>query len=213
MSDVSGKDRPGLASTQRGRQGPFAALLGAASRDPAAARGLALAYASLDGVARRRIVEAVVADARAEGIAAGPALIPLLAVEDDADIARALADAISVAGPDAITVTTAARALVRGDESEGAALVLRPLHGPFVEGLAIAWTRAEGITCSWFEPLLAPGDTPVLEARLADGAPLEETPLAFAVDLLAPVLWRHRRAGRPTPAGIERFADLFSLAR
>src|SRR3954464_9838632 len=53
-----------------GRVGPFGALIVAAATDPDAARGLASAYASLAVAARRRIIEAVLSDAIAEGISA-----------------------------------------------------------------------------------------------------------------------------------------------
>jgi len=61
-------------------------LIVAAATDPGAARGLASAYASLAIAARRRIIEAVLSDAIAEGeladmgLADGPARAAMSAI-------------------------------------------------------------------------------------------------------------------------------------
>jgi len=204
-------NQPGVASTGRGRRGPFAALLASAARDPAAARGLALAYASLDVLARRRIVEAVVADAHVEGISASAALAPLLAVEEDADVARAIADAISAAGGLGLESSVGPRALVAGDEEHGGVLLVRPLHGTFVEVLGLAWRRVEGVTHAIFDPLVHDGAASSHVEQLPEGLRFEEMPVSFAIDLLAPVLWNHLRTHATLPLGVERFADLFSI--
>lgn len=204
--------RPTLVSPARGRAGPFGALLAAAARDPAAARGLALAYGSLDVVGRGRIVEAVVADARAEGIAVSVVLAPLLSVEEDAENARAIADAIDAEGGRGLASTVGARALVAGDEARGGALLIRPLHGTFVEVLGVAWQRGEGLTHTVFEPLVDDSAASACLSRLPVDLRFEETPMRYAIDLLAPALWAHRRARRTLPNGVERFADLFAIA-
>jgi hypothetical protein len=204
--------RPSLVTPARGRAGPFGALLAAAARDPAAARGLALAYGSLDVVGRGRIVEAVVADARAEGIAASVVLAPLLAVEEDAENARAIAAAIDAEGGRGLASTVGARALVAGDEVRGGALLVRPLHGTFVEVLGVAWQRGGGVTHSVFEPLVDDSAASASLSRLPAELRFEEMPMRYAIDLLAPVLWAHRRANGALPTGVERFADLFAIA-
>lgn len=204
--------RPPLASTGRGRAGPFGALLAAAARDPAAARGLALAYGSLDLVGRAKIIEAVVADARAEGISASAALAPLLAVEEDAEIARAIAAAINADGGAGLESTVAARALVAGDEVRGGVLLIRPLHGTFVEVLGLAWRRDGGVTHAVFDPLVDDSAASTHLSRLPSDLHFEEMPMSYAIDLLAPVLWAHRRTNGALPPGVERFADLFSIA-
>ena len=191
--------------------GPFGALIVAAATDPAAARGLAGAYASLAVAARRRIIEAVLSDAVAEGISASPALIALLAVEDDPDLARTIADGLNAAGGDGLRSTVVPRALLAGDEERGGVLLIRPLHGTFVEVLALAWARADGVTHAMFDPLVDDSAAAGHIARLPEGLRFEETPTQLAVDVLASVLWSHRLKHGSLPPGVERFADLFGI--
>lgn len=194
-----------------GRVGPFGALIVAAATDPAAARGLASAYASLAVAARRRIIEAVLADALAECISASPALIALLSVEEDPELARMIADALNSAGGDGLRSTVAARALLAGDEERGGVLLIRPLHGTFVEVLALAWTREDGVSHALFDPLVDDSVAASHTTRLPDGLRFEETPTQLAIDVLAAVLWSHRRKHGSLPPGVERFADLFGI--
>jgi hypothetical protein len=194
-----------------GRVGPFGALIVAAATDPAAARGLAGAYASLAVAARRRIIEAVLADANAECISASPALIALLAVEDDPELARLIADSLNSAGGEGLRSTVSARALLAGDEERGGVLLIRPLHGTFVEVLALAWTRGDGVTHSLFDPLVDDSAAATHTSRLPDGLHFEETPTQLAIDVLAAVLWSHRRKHGSLPPGVDRFADLFGI--
>lgn len=191
--------------------GPFGALIVAAATDPAAARGLAGAYASLTVGARRRIVEAVLSDATAEGIGASPALIALLAVEEDPELARLIADALNSAGGDGLRSTVVPRALLAGDEERGGVLLIRPLHGTFVEVLALAWTRDNGVTHSIFDPLVDDTAAGAHLTRLPAALHFEETPTQLAVDVLASVLWSHRLKHGSLPPGVERFADLFGI--
>ena len=194
-----------------GRVGPFGALIVAAATDPAAARGLAGAYASLAVGARRRIIEAVLSDASAEGISASPALIALLAVEEDPELARLIADGLNSAGGDGLRSTVAPRALLAGDEERGGVMLIRPLHGTFVEVLALAWSRAEGVTHALFDPLVDDSAAGSHATRLPEGLHFEETPTQLAVDVLAAVLWSHRLKHGSLPPGVERFADLFGI--
>ncbi|MDB4975483.1 MAG: hypothetical protein JWN48_3824 [Myxococcaceae bacterium] len=191
--------------------GPFGALIVAAATDPDAARGLASAYASLAVAARRRIIEAVLSDAIAEGISASPALISLLAVEEDPDLARLIADGLNAAGGAGLRSTVAPRALLAGDEERGGVLLIRPLHGTFVEVLALAWARADGVTHSMFDPLVDDSAAAAHVTRLPEGLRFEETPTQLAVDVLASVLWSHRLKHGSLPPGVERFADLFGI--
>jgi hypothetical protein len=194
-----------------GRVGPFGALIVAAATDPAAARGLAGAYSLLAVAARRRIIEAVLSDASAEGISASPALIALLAVEDDPELARLIADGLNAAGGDGLRSTVSPRALLAGDQERGGVLLIRPLHGTFVEVLALAWTSAEGVTHALFDPLVDDTVASTHTARLPDGLRFEETPTQLAVDVLAAVLWSHRRRHGSLPPGVDRFSDLFGI--
>lgn len=194
-----------------GRVGPFGALIVAAATDPAAARGLAGAYAQLAVLARRRIIEAVLADANAEGISPSPALIALLAVEDDPELARLIADGLNSAGGDGLRSTVSLRALLAGDEERGGVLLIRPLHGTFVEVLALAWTSGDGVTHALFDPLIDDSAASSHIMRLPEGLRFEETPTPLAVDVLAAVLWSHRRKHGSLPPGVERFSDLFGI--
>lgn len=194
-----------------GRVGPFGALIVAAATDPAAARGLASAYASLAVGARRRILEAVISDSSAEGITPASALIALLTVEEDPELARQIADALNSAGGDGLRSTVAPRALLAGDEERGGVLLIRPLHGTFVEVLALAWSRADGVTHAIFDPLVDDSAAGAHMGRLPESLRFEETPTDLAVDVLASVLWSHRRKHGSLPPGVERFADLFGI--
>src|SRR5262249_54050478 len=107
--------------------------------------------------------------------------------------------------------TAGPRALVAGDEQRGGVLLVRPLHGTFVEVLGLAWTRDAGVTHAIFDPLVHDGAASGHVARLPDGLRFDEAPMGYAIDLLAPVLWAHRRAHGVLPVGVERFADLFSI--
>jgi hypothetical protein len=191
--------------------GPFGALIVAAATDPDAARGLASAYASLAVAARRRIIEAVLSDAIAEGISASSALIALLAVEEDPELARLIADGLNAAGGDGLRSTVVPRALLAGDEERGGVLLIRPLHGTFVEVLALAWARTDGVTHALFDPLLDDSAAASHTSRLPEGLRFEETPTQLAVDVLASVLWSHRLKHGSLPPGVERFADLFGI--
>jgi hypothetical protein len=194
-----------------GRVGPFGALIVAAATDPSVARGLAGAYALLAVAARRRIIEAVLADALAEGISASPALIALLAVEEDPELARVIADGLNSAGGDGLRSTVSPRALLAGDQERGGVLLIRPLHGTFVEVLALAWTSGEGVSHAVFDPLVDDSAAAAHLSRLPDGLRFEETPTQLAVDVLAAVLWSHRRRHGSLPPGVERFSDLFGI--
>jgi hypothetical protein len=156
-------------------------------------------------------VEAVLADSLAEGISASAALIALLAVEEDPDLARLIADSLNSAGGDGLRSTVTARALLAGDEERGGVILIRPLHGTFVEVLALGWTRAEGVTHALFDPLVDDAVAVQHMARLPDGLHFEETPTSRAIDVLAVVLWGHRRKHGSLPPGVERFSDLFGI--
>jgi len=184
----------------------------AAARDSVAARGLALAYAALDRDGRWQIIDAVVADARAEGISPCVVLASLLSVEEEADVARHIADAISAAGGSGLQVTARARALAAGDEEQGGVILVRPLHGTFVEVLALAWKRGRGVTHAVFDPMIHDGDAQGHKASLPPELRFESVPMTFAIDLVTPVLWSHRRQSGALPPGVNRFADLFSIA-
>jgi hypothetical protein len=224
--DVSRADRtprrPLAKATSKdgGRaQEPFAALLKAAVEDAQAAQGLALAYAALDTPDRMQLIDAVVNDAEGEGIHAPAVLASMLAVEEDAAVARHIASSMSAGGGAGLTCVESCRAMLEGDEREGRAVLARPLHGHFVELLGLRWEQGRGIVKSIFEPL-AHGDELADKAHALEddrdprpekraGARLEAMPLSFVVDVVTPVLWHHRRLHGSLPDVVARFADLF----
>ncbi len=211
MSDRS--IRPPLAKTAAGPAGAFGALLCSAVEDPATARGLAFAYTALDTCHRLAIIDAIVSDAVREGIGASAVLASLLTVEEDAEVARRIADAMSHAGEEGLNTALRTQTWLAGDENDGGVVVVRPLHGAFVEVLALAWNAHRGLTHSLFEPLARHESSPSQLASLPAHLAFEEMPIGFAVDITTSVLWNHRRKSGELPACIERFADLLWIER
>ena len=183
----------------------------AASREPNAARGLAMAYATLSVDQRHFIVDAVVNDAQVEGVCPSLVLASLLAAEDDAEVARHIADELASLETTELQSNSRTRALVAGDDRNGGLVVIRPLHGTFVEVLLLAWNLEEGITHALFEPLVHDASATQHLRQLPEDLLFEEMPVSFAIDLVTAPLWGHRRLHGRLPAEVERFADLFSL--
>jgi hypothetical protein len=190
----------------RGGRGPFAALLARATEDGDAASGLALGYEQLTPGERRCLVDVVRSDASAEGLDPAPLLLALLSVEPDLEIARAIAAALAhESGP---VAAGAAEARLREGSGRGAAALIQPLHGSFVEAWAVRWDGAS-ITGSHFFPMVT---SAVLEEELGRFAgPLEPVPMQDTVDRVATLLWPHLRGGGRAPRGLARFAGLFSI--
>jgi hypothetical protein len=209
MSSSGRTPRPPLAKAKAESTEPFGALLAAAVENASAAQGLALAYAALERAQRQLLIDAVLSDTRAADICPSAVLAPLLSVEDDVELARYIASAISASGGKGLRCDATCRALLAGDASEGGALLARPLYGPFVELLGLGWTRERGVVHSLFEPLITAQDIQGHARSLPWGARLEEIPVAFAMDVIASVLWQHRRLHGELPKLVARFADLF----
>lgn len=190
-----------IASTDRARRGPFAALVAAAADDPGVTRGLALAYEALEPIERRQLVRAVTADAGAARVCSATALVALLSVEVDDAIARLIHESLRSVDASALRQRDQAQVAVAGDSDRGRAVLSAPLHGDFVEILELEWTESRVDTSRW-EPLAHRRDAEGRRERLAA---LTATP----IDTVARVLWNHRQLGGAMPSGIERFADLF----
>jgi hypothetical protein len=201
--------RPPLAKAQPKAPGPFGMLLAAAVENPRAAQGLALAYEALDLTQRQALIDAVLDDTHGAGVSVSAVLAPLLAVERDVELARHLASAISAHGGVGLRCDATCRALLAGDAMDGAALLARPLHGRFVEVLGLSWTRDLGVVGTLFEPLATGDDLAQRASQLPYHEPLEDIPAAYAVDVIAAVLWQHRRLHGALPDLVSRFADLF----
>ena len=210
MSEARTSRGPGLAATDRGRTGPFAALLRRTTSDPHAADGFALAYAELDEVERRQLLHLVTDDARREGIDVTAALARMLGVEQAPALVEALVEALWSAAdralPDLRDTPRAdtAGALLFRDGPGGLAVLLRPGEDGGFEQLEIAWTAER---CTRIEVSTAPSWTEALDAL---DRRLEPAPIRTAIDAVAPILWRHRRSGGGLPPGAARFAALFA---
>jgi hypothetical protein len=205
--------RPPLAKPSEGPIGAFGALLSSAVEDPATARGLALAYASLETRHRLQIIDAIVNDAQSEGIGPSAVLASLLTVEEDLDVARHIAEKMSAAGDHGLRNELRTRALLAGEEQRGGVVLIRPLHGAFVEVLALAWSDTAGVTHAAYDPLAhhehAVRHTTALPADLR----FEEMPVTFAIDTVTSVLWNHRRLHGALPDCVKPFADMFWIER
>ncbi|HEX7476467.1 MAG TPA: hypothetical protein VF331_01545 [Polyangiales bacterium] len=205
--------RPPLAKSPEGPAGAFGALLSSAVEDPATAQGLALAYASLDTRRRLQIIDAIVNDAQAEGIGASAVLASLLPFEEDPEVAQRIAELMSVAGDAGLRTSLRTRAWLAGDEQGGGAVVVRPLHGAFVEVLTLAWDDKSGITQASFEPLVHHDKAASPNAGVAPQLRFEEMPVSYAIDAVTSVLWNHRRLHAQLPECVKHFADLFWIER
>lgn len=190
-SDVVKPARPGIASTNRRRLGPFASLLDQILRDETALDGLAFAYSELGAPERRALVQAVLEDA------ADPsqALAALLAVEDEPRAQQRLAGLLSRQG------RVEQIAFLEGNDADGEALLVQSLPGIDPELLRITWKQSHVCDIELESP----------RSRKIDGA-RTAVDIPQAVDILAPLLWTHIRSGGRLPEGAERFAGFFSRA-
>ena len=220
------EDTPGPmgepARADRGRTGPFLALIRAAAAKPEAARALAEAYGTLDPRARMALVEAIVADANRADEDGATALLTLLAAEEDLDVAtvifatlRRMAPPPSQDGPtvrleDLESKNTDQGTYARWSKSDegGAALFVRPLYGAFVETLGLRWSN-DGIEQIRVEALVHQNTVTREEQALCPSQPFAAVALGDAVDRLTPLIWRHLKRGQGH-ADLGRFAELFS---
>jgi hypothetical protein len=181
--------RPGIASADRPRRGPFSSLLDQILHDRTALDGLAFAYGELAAPERRALVRAVLQDA------ADPtrALAALLTVEEDPQARQRLAGLIQRHGRVEQT------AFLRGTEAQGEAHLLQSLPSLDPELLRIAWKESKIMSIE-------------IESRthleIEDAA--ASVSVSEVVETVAPMLWQHIRAGGALPEGVERFAGFFS---
>ncbi|MCA9582115.1 MAG: hypothetical protein KC416_10010 [Myxococcales bacterium] len=187
---------------------PFAALILAAESDPGAARGLALAYEGLSTSDRGRLIEAVVVDARREGISPGSALAVLLGVEENPSLAQHLFDTMAEDGGRGLPPRVRSQGYVCGTDGEGAAVVASSLFGDFLEVAALRWSDSQGITRAVIDPMVRADEVPGRVAALDMEAPFEETTSDAAMDRMVEALWHHRKMHGGMPPGVERIATL-----
>jgi hypothetical protein len=120
---------------------------------------------------------------------------------------------MSAAGDRGLRTLVRARAFLAGSELDGGVMLIRPLHGTFVEVLGLAWNDAAGITHSAFDPMAHHELARASERALPPQLHFEEMPVAFAIDIVTSVLWNHRRLHGYLPECVEHFADMFSIDR
>ena len=133
-----------------------------------------------------------------------------LAVEEELDLAKGIANALLASEP-----KLARRGIdagwVWGAETEGGVAVVRHLHGGFVELLRVGWEGTDVEVDS--VPLAHEEELP--DRRRALGVPqkAERVPLERAIDRLTEQLWRVRRRGGDLPERLRAYADLFRVSR
>lgn len=186
-----------------GPEGALLALMDAAEQDPVAAEGLMAAYSQMPDRERARLVETIIEDGKNAKRPVSGTLALLLGAEPNPELARAIASGLdsTVARPDVD------RGWCWGDKSAGGALMVRHLHGVFVEALSVTWDgtalAADGDRFSAFD-----------EAKLRrhHGVPLdaERVRMDEAVDRIASAVWHARRSGGALPPSLRGFAHVFS---
>lgn len=198
---------------------PFRALLAAALTHNDAALGLACAYAELLPEQRSELLDAVIADAQAEGLSLKPLLGPLCAMENDPALSarlRGLLEAHGVALAMKPERAEPPRILLSGDASFGAALLVRPIASEQHDVLELRWD-IPGALLHAERKHAAPLELSVLASALHEAAKrdaratlteIEEVPLDLAAEVIAHALWRYRRAHGVLPVAVSDFADL-----
>ncbi len=169
--------------------GSFASLIDQILDDESALDGLAFAYEGLREPERRALARAVLQDAGDPT----QALVALLTVEENPRLRQRLAGLISRHG------RIDQSASLEGTETQGEARLMQSLPGLKPESLRIAWKESKIQSIE----IESPKD-------LKNEASATMVTLAAAVDTLAPLVWRHIRAGGELPDGVERFAGFFS---
>lgn len=209
MDDASRQSsRPPLAKIGDTRDS-FGALVVAAATDAQAARGLVAAYASLPPGERRRLIAAVVSDARGEGISPAAVLASLLPAESDPELAARIAGSLAASDTRALRACAGARALLGGDAERGGVLFVMPLYAEFAEVFTLCWDL-DGITQAHAIPLVRVDAASGEAYRLPPDLALAETPVEDALDVTRAAIWRHRRLHGRLPDELDRFAEVFA---
>ena len=182
--------RPGIASADRPRLGSFASLIDLILDDDRALDGLAFAYAELGEQERRALAQAVLQDSRKPTQALGA----MLAVEENPRLRQRLAGLISQHG------RIAQSAFLEGTEAQGHVRLTQSLPGLEPESLQIHWEESK------IQRIELESRTDMKIRALGPAVAVSE-----AVEILAPLLWRHIRSGGQIPVGVERFAGFFSI--
>jgi hypothetical protein len=180
--------------------------------DADAALSAAITYEGLAREARTAWLDALDTDLEGLGVPIVAAYAPLLAVEDDVDLRTRIEERLAAAGDAGIGELPAAerRGFVGAEHRERQLVVVAsPLYLHFVELLVCRVVPDEAVVSATYEPLW---DARNLRPRFElDGVTVEEQSIHDVVDLLAHAVLGDRRRGRPAPAELVRFADLFAV--
>ena len=176
---------PGISSANRARKGAFSSLIRQALADARALDALVFAYEALPVAERFQMAQAIVQDAESPG----PALASLLSVEPDPALRMRLGELLQ-------THASIHVAFVAGTAEEGEALLRDVDRDGVRESLRIRWTGRE-INCLEIET----DDTSSFDGRAMSRH--------AAMEMIAPMLWRHLRRGGGLPSGLTRFARYF----
>ena len=183
--------RPGIADADRPRGGPFADLVERILYDSSALDGFAFAYSELGNEGRRGLIRAVVQDIPNPGRALGA----LLAVESDAALATDLVGLLQRHSQ------TESYATLERRPDGGEACLIRPVFGFAGELLRITWNHNQ------IDEIEIESE---IDMKYFGSSDVSSVPLA--IEAVAPLLWRHIRAGCALPEGVERFAGFFSVS-
>jgi hypothetical protein len=178
--------------------------LAALAVDAEAATAAALAYDSLADDERDAWLDALEVDAPHVDVPKIALFAPLLGVEQDEDRRGRIATHVTGAAKK----STPPRAMVGGEDRERVCLIVSPLYLDFVELLVCRYDQDRGIFDAKHDWLVH-ADAVRVSAREA-GVPMSDVPLPMVVEELAHAVVADRRAGRPAPAALMVYIDLFA---
>jgi hypothetical protein len=199
---------PGEGRTAPDRVAPaWRAWLRALASDAEAALGAALAYETLDDVARVAFLDALEQDAPRLDVPRVAVFAPLLSVERDPE----RRERIKVAMGDDIgaDVGLEARAWL-GIASDGdrVSVVETPVYLSFIRVTSCRFALERGVRWVRHEPLLHVTDGARARARV-DGVTLERVPLGAVIDAVASALVAQRRREGSLPNTLHPLLELF----
>jgi hypothetical protein len=192
--------------TARGAHSAWRSWLTALATDAEAAIAAALTYESLSSEARDAWLDAVESEAQSLGVPRVAVYAPLLGVETDGRRAARLRAAIAVDVSPGTSVEPAAW-LGRSADGVHACVVVVPVYLAYSRMLVCRYTPEGGFFAASCGPLGPKGREPPMEV---DGIAVSPAPVVDVVDELAHAVLADRREGRPVPAALEAFADLFA---
>ncbi len=180
----------------------FVAIARGLGVDEGATDAFVYAYQALPAADRRRLADAVARDLERAGEDPGRALAALFLAESDPSVLDHLFRALRE--------PPAAPATFAFDASDGDAggILLAFAENDAISALFLTW---KGETTTVDVARVASSADAIERLRAMTGcARAREADADEAIDRAAERLWRHRRDGGVLPAGISRFAQLFS---